>query len=325
LNEIASVDKDLVYVLLAGGGGNTLKGARISYESGCIEIHFLGITYIVKPQRLIFELFTSNLEWSYFRLETGELELFTVSESSQYEYVTELSPCSYTDYDCWEFNDYNGDPLPPDARCVARFRRGSFVGVAKISPYNLISSTHDGRHDQMDTDQFRNYIFGLIKESENKESEQRLDTAVSSPKFIKPTRVRQGRSLTQSELKLITQFLDLAREWHDEKSSKDDADSSEFDPHDISRHIHLVGLPPSPKKLALIHFLESLSDEEKLIVLSVAYGGRDQIDRGRAPTLEENIEYFSESDLYVLSLLGKAPLVEYLEAGLTAYGPKSLN
>jgi hypothetical protein len=53
------------------------------------------------------------------------------------------------------------------------------------------------------------------------------------------------------------------------------------------------------------------------------YGGRARLHRDRAPTLDEMIDDFSESDMHIMSLVEKGPLVKYLETGLTAYGPKS--
>lgn len=170
LNVIGSYD-NLNHLFFPDGGGLDLEGAKKSYERDCIELDFGGLTDIVKPKRLIFESFGADPEWNYFRLELDELESSGVyknedekipyEKNHDRESVSEIYPGSYDKYDLVEHRyDYNemGYEIPETARHVSRFFRGSFVIFNKRSTYNLTSSTYDGRHNKMTTDEFREYI-----------------------------------------------------------------------------------------------------------------------------------------------------------------------
>jgi serine/threonine protein kinase len=150
-------------------GGYDLEDARLSNESGCIELDFQ-IIYIVKPKRLIFESFGVDAQWNYFRLETGNLapsdfydnEERHGDESS--EEVSELSPGKYEHCDFIRNSYYLEDDytLPKFARHVVRQFEGDFVIFNKRSYYNLYVSDYDGKHNTMTTNEFREYIENSI-------------------------------------------------------------------------------------------------------------------------------------------------------------------
>ncbi len=164
---------NLNHMFFPNGGGLDLEDARLSHEKGCIELDFQLID-IIKPKRLIFESFGYNPEWNYFRLELDELEPSGVNEREEdddddeiykrdrdHEAVSELYPGQYDKYDVVEYRqEYleDGYNIPKSARHVTRWFRGAFVIFNKRSPYNLTTSTYDGRHNKMSTDEFRDYI-----------------------------------------------------------------------------------------------------------------------------------------------------------------------
>ena len=182
LKVVCSYD-NLNHMFFPDGGGLDLEDARIANEHGCIELDFQLIE-IVKPKRLIFESFGYDPEWNYFRLELDELKSSGVHKiedsdepyENKYndEFVAELNPGQYDNPDIVEYrSEYEemGYEIPKTARTLSRIFRGSYVIFNKRSAYNLDSSTYDGRHNKMSTEEFRNYIQGSInwiREEDNK-------------------------------------------------------------------------------------------------------------------------------------------------------------
>ena len=154
-----------------GGGGLDLQGARFSSEPDCIELSFHPkIAEIVKPKRLIFESFPGFSEWSYFRLETGELSSSgTYNTVTTYEELLELEPGTYVPRSIYDeghlgFNeDGQPIPLPKGARIVTRQFKGSYVVFAKASHYNEIDN-YRGDHNNFSSDDFRNQIDSIVKD-----------------------------------------------------------------------------------------------------------------------------------------------------------------
>lgn len=115
--------------------------------------------HLLKPYKLHFRR-TPDLSWSYFYLETEEIdysgvygELNTVEEE-----LVELPTGKYIKRGYWDQGEYNGEPLPEDSRLIGRFKSGNFVIFSKASIYNRRSSTYDGRHDKMGFQKFEEYI-----------------------------------------------------------------------------------------------------------------------------------------------------------------------
>lgn len=168
-SEINDIIKVLDYVgkhdadnhtFLPDGGGLDLIGCKESNEEGCLELLF-GTSHIVKPKRLILQHFPiCEYEWTYFRLETNQLAPSGVYQSitRDYEELVELSAGNYISRRHWDIDDYNGQPLPHEARLIARVLNGSFVTFSKASIYNQNSDTYDGRHNKMSTGDFKAYI-----------------------------------------------------------------------------------------------------------------------------------------------------------------------
>lgn len=151
------------HLFFPDGGGLDLSGVAPAYETDCIELHFDGLVYIVKPKRLLYETFGSSTHWNYFRLELDEMKPWDdrTSADAYDEGVTELSPGTYAPYEIMEDTDFYADmyPITKESRQIARFLRGSMVIFCKGSYYNLNTSTYDARHEKnFNTDTFRQYI-----------------------------------------------------------------------------------------------------------------------------------------------------------------------
>ena len=166
LNKLGSIPS-LNHTFTPPGGGLDLSGAKMSVEQGCIELNFDGIVDIVKPTFLKFYSFLEkNLEWAYFRLETGGIEPSGIYKNNTfcYEELTELRSGKYIDRSYADIgffgHDHEGNekPLPETARVVSRMFEGTFVTFAKGSIYNAVNGTYDGRHNKMSDQDFYEYI-----------------------------------------------------------------------------------------------------------------------------------------------------------------------
>jgi len=184
--KIACTYDNLNHMFFPDGGGLDLEDVRMANEHDCIELDFQ-IIYIVKPKRLIFESFDYDPEWNYFRLELNELKPSIDYEDDgdeepyekryDHEGVSEIYQGQYDKYDIVENRDYYneiGYDIPESARQVTRWFRGAFVIFNKRSVYNLTSSTYDGRHNKMNTDEFRAYIQRSVNHFKEEESKLSL-------------------------------------------------------------------------------------------------------------------------------------------------------
>lgn len=323
LSEEIIEDNIIAHVFFPDGGGFDLSGAKISYEEGCLELN-LYTAYIIKPKRLIFESFPNNSDWNYFRLETEKLEqLVEHSSEINEEAFTEIEPLKYTDLECYGYNDFNGDRLPKTARCIRRILNGTFLICLKTSVYNHDSTTYDGRHNNMSTDEFRDYIEKSIKKIEGKGSKD-IQTE-KKPEYMKSTKIRKGnRSLNKEEITLLRKVIELSTEAEKEnRNIKDKYEIHNFIniADDKLMEAFKLSLEPKRKETELDKFLRSLSPEEIVLIAATMYGGRDKLSQGRAYPLDEMIEFHNikTSDGLIYSITEKSCLSDYLNAGLEAY------
>lgn len=168
LSEISNT-KSLNHMFYPTGGGDSIIKVSRATENGMIALHTSEkMVNILKPKKLTYESFGEDTSWSYFRLEAAPVMPSNINDHTgrdgAREVLTEISPGKYAKYECWENNEFNGQPLPESARIASRFTRGSFVFFSTRSTYNLDPSTYDGRHNMMTEDEFREYI---AKESNN--------------------------------------------------------------------------------------------------------------------------------------------------------------
>jgi len=328
-------ENNLNHTFLPGGGGLDLNGAKNSIEKDCIELNLQGVAYIIKPKCLIFEGFYGYPEWNYFRLETYELDPVSGDQKfKEYgeEPLTEIEPEFYTDYEYGEFNDFNGEPLPDTARQIIRVLRGSFVIFCKTSPYNRIRETYDGRHDKLNSVEFRKHVEDLIKIYSQREKMLNFDKDTQNElekdkkiKFVKSYKIKEGRKLSFEEYELLNKVIMLAEGIEKEKNVL----KKEFNISDIivfpdilsekNFFEYLICLKATEEKLK--SFLNFLDHNKIILIAAVMYAGRDYLCCKRCQTLEEMIQYFSDfdKDSLIESIIEKAPLAMYLKAGIKAY------
>jgi serine/threonine protein kinase len=162
LAEIAKIPS-LNHMFYPSGGGNTITAVSTAAEKGMIALH-IGekMVELLKPAKLTFESFGSDMNWSYFRLEAAPVAPSgvkgAISPDRTYEALTEISPGHYAPYTCWDYNEYDGKPLPDSARPAGRYLTGAFAFFSTRSTYNGDPSTYDARHNKMSEEQFRAYI-----------------------------------------------------------------------------------------------------------------------------------------------------------------------
>lgn len=322
------------HTMFPDGGGLDLEGAKSSCEEDCIELNFNGQAHVMKPTRLIYECFPSHSDWNYFRLETNGLELIGSYEKQRFdEGLTELEPCLYTGYECYEFDDFNGSILPESARTVIRVAQGSFLICLRTGVYNKISSTYDGRHNKMTADEFRKYIESGIEQIDKSNDKTEIQGQPDASQFIKPrfiesSGIRKGaRNLSAGEIVMLGNIICHFKEA--KKEAKSLMKNTPFGKGGIINFadektyeaMRMYDLSPKPKNDEYEKLLKSLSDDDLAIVEAVMYGGRDAFIKGRAHPLDEMLEQFKhdsrKSRLY--SILEKEPLDNYLNAGIQAY------
>lgn len=173
---------NLNHAFLPTGGGMDFKNVVLSREPGCIEFEIEeNYAYIVKPNRLSLETIDGHLGESFLLLE-----LSPMIKSGAYEYLAEDEDEDvrrryhqwrkeelvdvdgmYLERYHWDQDsmlDENGDEvrLPETARRVVRWLDGKMLIVAKGSRWNADSSTYDGRHDKMSSEQIRHVISSAI-------------------------------------------------------------------------------------------------------------------------------------------------------------------
>jgi serine/threonine-protein kinase len=323
------------HTLLPGGGGLDLEGAKLSYEEGCIEVNLDGFAYIVRPKQLVFECFKGHSDWNYFRLETEGLELIgKYDDARNDELLTEIRPCVYTNYRCFEFDDFNGERLLDSARQVLRIKRGAFLICLRTGIYNRTPETYDGRHDKVSVDKFRNYIEKNIRSLEgpkdevmDKEHTEALQ--FKKPRFVESTKIRRGsRVLKTDEIRLLGKVIRLFRQARKEGDNlrreiglDSDGLGIDFFNEKTREAMSQYDKAPKPCNEKFEQFLKSLSDDHLALIETVMYGGRDALTMGRAHPLDEMLAHFEKDDRdsQFFSISEKASLDEYLLAGIKAY------
>lgn len=318
LNELTVTD-NLNHIFFPTGGGLNLLGVKKSHEDGCIELD-VGYTIILKPKRLVFESFNFKEEWNYFRLESNELATSGYYPNvNEHEYLTELEPLVYTDVNCFEYNDYNGNILPKGARIIDRVLKGNFVIFQNTSIYNKVSSTYDARHNKMTTDEFRKYICDAVKQI--LESKKFHQEKLSAIKLIRPSSFRsKNRLLKVDEIEIIKKVISFAkdRDIEDLEIQKKHGIGDFIDPFDKSAIEY--SFEQRPKSDLLEDYLKNLSQDQLALVAAVMYGGRDGIPPDWGVPLDEMIRSFIKDNNLIDSISEKSPLIEYLERGIRLYG-----
>ena len=167
LNKI-SILNALNHMFYPDGGGQDFVSAKRSPEADGIEIwDDIGSCNIMFPKALHFESFPENEEWNYFFLELKKVDKLFDSPLN-YEELVEDTPSHYVEPTYYQYGVYDyelGNEYPKGYRLVSRYNKGNFLFVLKTGPYNNINSTYDARHNECSSEQFRDYICDLIKQS----------------------------------------------------------------------------------------------------------------------------------------------------------------
>lgn len=158
---IISKSPAMNHFLYATGGGLDLEKAELANEKDCIYIYTDGFCQVAKPKRLLYESFP-DVRWNYFLMDLDSLYPIVGTEVSEYEeHVVEDEPGHYVSAidACYKVYDYDsGVPLPEGFKVVDRLLKGKFLIVLKQGPYNHITATYDGRHNDCSSVDFRKYI-----------------------------------------------------------------------------------------------------------------------------------------------------------------------
>lgn len=165
---VLAARSNMNHMFFPTGGGLDLHHATQSRrEPGCLELKANGLTFILKPARLLFERVSEDAQWAYFRLEANPLEPSGVYEdnpSAIHEEVTDVGGELYADRGCWDEGYFEGEKLPKHSRMVTRFFAGSLVIFQKTSAYNRMTGGMDAygaQHNKMTANQFRAHIAQL--------------------------------------------------------------------------------------------------------------------------------------------------------------------
>lgn len=329
------------HLFYPSGGGNDLEGVRRAGEPDCIEIHAATIA-IVRPRRLLLEMFRGASEWNYLRLETGDLESCGANEV--------LSDDDDDDQDLHhdETNDEQRvDPrsayeIKRDARIDAQVRMREEVTEVRPGEYVSASSWDDddawGEDEYGDplprpqsarrvTRYFRGdfIIFGKGTPYNLKVDTYRGDHAVVSTDEFR----RQIEQLATPTFAPIAgrHASELARDAARIARAGSAAPVARFEGIvlDVIRLARERRKEPanggllrkgkkldSPAEAALRNFLRALAWDDLRKLLVLMYSGRDD-----ESMLTEHRHLAEESSAVTASIMrGKVPLDEYLLAGL---------
>ncbi|MGE4292332.1 MAG: protein kinase family protein [Desulfovibrio sp.] len=293
------------------GGGLDLSDVKKSEQTDCLEFVFHGFVNIIKPKKLSFYSPGGDDfgEQDYFILEADELD-FISDQSGINEVVTQLSATEFTDPNCADWNDYNGEKLPEGARLLVRWRQGKFAIFMGASLYNqkgiLINGklvdAYEAPHNSIDQIDFFNFFKKVFK---NKDPESKTTYTYKAPTS---TRLKK-QLLSQAQTDFIRQFIsDLSSIEGDERKTL----TGELTKIDWKKANSTM-----KKKRDLV---KRLSDEELQLLNAVMYSGRNN----KPPyglSLDEQLPLHPIRNENEDAITGKAiPSVRrYLQDGLDMY------
>lgn len=310
-----SVIESLNHAFLPGGGGLDLTDVSESNEINCIELNFNDSVYIIKPKRLIYENFNGDIQWNYLRIENANLHsLNKDTRNTIYEELTELAPGKYTHFSY--IHDYHEESLPKSVRTVSRILNGDIVIFARSSLYNLATGkydAYDGRHAEINTDQFRQFIDKFVK----------YDNFI---KYISKTRYRIKELINSfnNEKKKYFDIIILARSMYYNTNAKH-INEEPFRVINMSEISFEDIMQDTLFEKPLYDYLDHLSIEELSKLVNIMVYGRDYYS-------DINNDYENEIDIkidldnpivvctdkneYILYLLGKTELYLYIYYGI---------
>ncbi len=207
----------LNHILFPFGGGLDMADINYSQEKGMMDINCGGLIHRLKVDSLTLEYFDEFPEWSYFILRISEVEPFDEKYKGSYQDpLTEIKPGLYSDYECGEWNNFNGKDLPESAKQIVRILKGKIAVFCKSNKYaqgdtGKLDSYH-AYHEKIGEDDFRELIYNVasyIEKRQNASNTSRKNSIGVDYKFIRNEKKKKGRKLTDREIEIIEQTLNL--------------------------------------------------------------------------------------------------------------------
>ncbi|MBK3333416.1 serine/threonine protein kinase [Persephonella atlantica] len=322
----------LNHILFPFGGGLDMTAVDYSQEKGMIDVNCGGLIYRLKVDSLTLEYLEKFPEWSYFLLKISEVEPFDKRFKGRYEEpLTEIKPGLYSDYECGEWNNFDGKDLPESAKQIVRILKGKIAVFCKSNDYaqgnirNLDS--YKACHEKIAGDKFREIICKIASYIENYPNAPDLGEKCYSGidyKFIQNEEEKEGRKLTNREIEIIKQILSLLKEIKDKKPGVNELVLSADSIHETLEKFTYYILEKEEKEKPLKEFLESLNREELILVEAVMYGGRDYFLYKNNHPLESYINYLKQNingSITISNILSKDhnALISYFKSGLEAF------
>jgi serine/threonine protein kinase len=157
----------LCHVMLPSLGGFHMTRVVPGKENLTAEfVHDERYSYVVKPKRLTFFAPNKNVAWSYFLLETGELNPSGLENDMGKAELVEIPSGEYVNRVHWDSGEYLGNELPENSRLIIRYTRGSFLIVHTRSVYNGIHSGYSAIHEKLGYEEFYEFMRGCSTEME---------------------------------------------------------------------------------------------------------------------------------------------------------------
>ena len=280
------------HTFLPDGGGLDFTSVRKSDEDGCIEFEMQGFCNIIRPLKLCFYSPEGELhgEEDYFLLIADELDFISNEQLELKEIITQLSKTEYTQEECYNWDDFNGETLPQDARKVIRWRGGKFAIFMGSSRYNQkgiyidgkLINAYSGFHNTIDETEFFNYFKALFRIKPKK---------IYNSIYLTPKSTRLKRKiLTKTQLKIINSFITNISTI-DDKDSQNNSESNGI--------IDFKNIFCIDKRATII---EGLSGQDLQLINAVMYSGRENRPPYGIP-LDDQLQYYNNPEDNRQSLL----------------------
>lgn len=157
-------------------GGMDLHDVKIINQE-VLSLNFISVDHYFCPKSLELILWPEAKEWSYFWLSRDEL--VSKKKTKEVQWIHDFDECVWLPSDeivernYWDSGQYMHKgllkPLPNGAKLLVMINDADLVIFAKRSPYNLDTSTYDGRHNQLGSARFYEYIRAHVEWQKNGE------------------------------------------------------------------------------------------------------------------------------------------------------------
>ena len=152
------------HIFFPDKGWVRFKKIEIGSEPPSLDLYTSMGIYRVRLGELHFESFQHSF-WNYFLLDAEPVEPVVGAEVDEFtERVVEDRPGHFVSavdaiYGVYSYD--GGEKLPKGSKVLIRCLKGKLLIVLKQGPYNHITQTDDGRHNNCSVEEFRKYIEDL--------------------------------------------------------------------------------------------------------------------------------------------------------------------